>query len=517
MKTNNASRAFLFAWLAVIVMLSALSIVTSAQSSDAAKAARKYRQAHEHEIFAEYVELLKIPNVASDKANIGRNAELITRMLTRRGVKTQLLEVPDAPPVVYGELLAPGATRTLIFYAHYDGQPVEPAKWVGGDPFKPILRSASLDAGGKDLPFPAAGERFDPEWRLYARATGDDKAPVITICAALDALREARIPLQTNFKFFFEGEEEAGSPHLEQIVTKYRDLLKADAWLICDGPVDQSRRQQLYFGARGVTGFEITIYGPRRELHSGHYGNWAPNPAMMLAQLLASMKDENGRVLVKGYYDGIEPFSETEKRAFAEAPDNDAMLRRELGIAWTEGQGKKLIELINLPSLNIRGFLSSSVGATARNVVPSTATASIDIRLVKGIDHRAAVDRVVAHIQTQGYHVVESEPDDATRQKYPKIARITRQGGYNASKTSMDLPISRAVIAAVESAHGPVIKMPTLGGSVPLYLFTDNLKTPCIGIPIANHDNNQHSANENMRLQNLWDGIETMAALLGMK
>lgn len=517
MKPTKSTRDLFRVSLAAIVILAACEWETSAQSSAAARAAREYRQTHEHEIFAEYARLLAIPNVASDRANIGRNAQLISGMLARRGVRTRLLEVPDAPPVVYGEIITPGATRTLIFYAHYDGQPVEPAKWAGGDPFKPVLRSASLEAGGRDIPVPSAGARFDPEWRLYARSTGDDKAPILAICAALDAIRDHRIPVQANLKFFFEGEEEAGSPNLEQIAAKYRDLLNADAWLICDGPVDQTRRQQLYFGARGVTGLEVTVYGPRRELHSGHYGNWAPNPAMMLAQLLSSMKDETGRVLIQGYYDGIEPLNETERRAFAEAPDNDAMLRRELGIAWTEGAGKKLIELINQPSLNIRGFQSSSVGATARNVVPSTATASLDIRLVKGLDHRVAVDRVVAHIRAQGYHVVESEPDETTRLTYPKIARVMRQGGYNASKTSMDLPVSRAVIAAVESAHGPVIKMPTLGGSVPLYIFTDNLKTPCIGIPIANHDNNQHSANENMRLRNLWDGIETMAALLTMK
>lgn len=504
-----------------LVLISFLSSLFAyqvfAQSSPAASAARAYRQAHEHEIIEEFVNLLSIPNVASDTPNIRRNAEAVSRMLVRRGVRTRLLESAEAPPVIYGEINAPGAMRTLIFYAHYDGQPIEPAKWTGGDPFKPTLRSASLEAGGKDIPFPSRGQKFDPEWRLYARSTGDDKAPIIAICAALDAMREKGIAPASNIKFFFEGEEEAGSPHLEKIVEKYRDLLKADAWLICDGPVDQTRRPQIYFGARGVTGLEITVYGPRRELHSGHYGNWAPNPAMMLAKLLASMTDDDGRVLIKDYYDGVEALTETEKRAFAEAPDNDALLKRELGLGWSEGAGKKLIELINLPSLNIRGFLSSSVGATARNVVPSTATASIDIRLVKGLDHVKAVDRVIEHIRAQGYHVVETEPDEATRLKYPKIAKVIRQGGYNASKTSMDLPISRDIVAAVEIARGKVIRMPTLGGSVPLYIFTDNLKTPCIGIPIANHDNNQHSANENIRLQNLWDGIETMAALLTMK
>src|SRR5262245_1231385 len=157
--------------------------------SPAAEAAWAYRQAHEHEIIKEFADLLSIPNVASDAPNIRRNAELISRMLEKRGVKTRLLEIPEAPPVVFGEIDTPGATRTLIFYAHYDGQPVEPAKWIGGDPFKPTLRSESLEAEGRDIPFPAKGQKFDPEWRLYARSSGDDKAPIIAICSALDALK----------------------------------------------------------------------------------------------------------------------------------------------------------------------------------------------------------------------------------------------------------------------------------------------------------------------------------------
>ena len=501
--------------LFVLLMLTVMPVVQA--QSPAAVAARDYTRAHEHEILNEFSSLLSLPNVASDRANIERNAAAIAGMLEKRGVKTRLLEVPDAPPVVYGEIGPPDAMRTLIFYAHYDGQPVEPAKWIGHDPFAPLLRSGSLETGGQPLPWPSPGQKIDPEWRLYARSSSDDKAPIVAICAALDALKAAKLPLNSRIKFFFEGEEEAGSPHLQKIVEKYRELLQGDVWLICDGPVDQTRRQQVYFGARGVTGLEITVYGPRRELHSGHYGNWAPNPAMMLAQLLAAMKDSDGRVLIKGFYDGIEPLSATEQAAFREAPENEDLLRRELGIGWAEGGGKKLIELINLPSLNIRGLSSASVGATARNVIPSTATASIDIRLVKGIDHRQAVDRVVEFIRSQGYLVIEQEPDEQTRLSHPKIACIVRQGGYNASRTSMDLSISRAVIDAVASARGPVVKMPTLGGSVPLYIFTDFLKAPTIGIPIVNHDNSQHSANENLRLRNLWEGIETMAALLTMK
>lgn len=482
------------------------------------KAAHAHRQSHELDIINEFTRLLAIPNVASDLPNIRRNAELIAQMLEARGIKPQLLEVPNVPPVVYGEITIPGATRTLIFYVHYDGQPIEPAKWVGGgDPFQPTLRSASLEAGGKDIPFPAKGQPFNPEWRLYARATGDDKAPMIALVTALDALKANKIALTSNIKFFFEGEEEAGSPHLEQIVAKYPEHVKGDVWLICDGPVHQNRQQQIYFGARGVTSLELTVYGPRHELHSGHYGNWAPNPAMLLARLLASMKDDDGRVLIENYYDGIEPLSPTEQRALAEAADNDEDLKRELQIGFTEGNGKKLKDRLMLPSLNIRGLSSASTGTTARNVIPANATAAIDLRLVKGIDYKTAVARVLAHIRKQGWHIVTTDPDEATRLKHPKVIKVNNNDGYNAARTSMDLPISRQIIATIEAARGMTVKMPTLGGSVPVYIFTDILKMPAIGIPIANHDNNQHSANENIRLQNLWDGIETMAALLTMK
>ncbi|MFN0120130.1 MAG: M20/M25/M40 family metallo-hydrolase, partial [Blastocatellia bacterium] len=421
-----------------------------------------------------------------------------------------------APPVVYGEINVPGATRTLIFYAHYDGQPVEPAKWAGGDPFAPTLRSASLETGGKDIPFPAKGQLFNPEWRIYARSTGDDKAPIMALATALDALQTSKIALTSNIHFFLEGEEEAGSPHLEQIVAKYPELARGDVWLICDGPVSQNRQQQLYFGARGVVSMALTVYGPRRELHSGHYGNWAPNPAMRLAQLLASMKDDNGRVLIDGYYDGIAPLSETEKRALAAAPDNDPELKRELLLGGTDGAGKTLNELINYPSLNVRGLGSASTGPTARNVIPATAMADIDIRLVKGITPAQAVGRVIAHIRKQGWHIVETEPDEATRLAHPKVIRVTAEKGYVAARTSMDLPMAQQIIGAVKGARGATALMPTLGGSVPLYIFTDILKMPAVGLPIANHDNNQHSANENIRLQNLWDGIETMAAILTM-
>ena len=499
----------------IAILVLALLRAAEAQQNPAAAAARSWREAHERAILTEFTDLLAMPNLARDESGIRRNAAAVSAMLEKRGVKTRLLEAAGAPPVVYGELAAPGATRTLIFYAHYDGQPLDPKEWAT-PPWQPVFRNAPLERNGDLVALPASG-KINPEWRLYARSASDDKAPIVAIAAALDAMKAARISPRSNLKFVFEGEEEAGSPHLAEIIGKNKGLLASDLWLICDGPVHQSRRQQIVFGARGITGVDITVYGPSHELHSGHYGNWAPNPAFMLARLLASMKDDDGHVMIEHFYEGIEPLSETEKRAVAEAPDVDRDLMREFWLGRTEGGGKKLVELLNLPSLNVRGMSSARTGAQASNVVPATANATIDIRLVKGITKELAVRRVIDHIKGQGYFVVEGEPDAQTRMAHPKVARVTvDRGSYNASRTSMDLEMSQLVLRTAESARGPVIRLPTMGGSVPLYMMEEILHAPTILVPIVNHDNNQHSFNENLRVQNLWDGIELMAALLGM-
>jgi acetylornithine deacetylase/succinyl-diaminopimelate desuccinylase-like protein len=486
----------------------------AAQINPASVAARNWREAHERAIVDEYFHLLAIPNIATDPVNIQRNADMIVAVLKKRGIDGRLVEAAGANPVVLGEIRTPGATRTVVFYAHYDGQPLDPKEWAT-PPFSPVLRDKSLERDGQIIPLPAS--KFDPESRIYARSTGDDKAPVIAITTALDAIHAAGLKLKSNIKLVFEGEEEAGSPNLGRILEANKSLFSGDVWLICDGPVHQTRRQLIAFGARGIATVDITLYGPRRELHSGHYGNWAPNPAMMLVKLLSSLKNDSGKVLIDHYYDNIEPLSATEKRAIAEAPDFDEELKKELWLGSTEGSPKKLIELLQQPSLNIRGMASARVGAQASNVIPSTATASIDMRLVKGMDHKQTIQRFIDHIRKQGYFVVDADPSAEVRMAHPLVAKVvSKEGGYNAVRTSMDLPISQEVIRAVESARGPAVKVPTMGGSVPLDMIEHAIGTHTITIPIANHDNNQHSFNENIRIQNLWDGIELMAALLTM-
>jgi acetylornithine deacetylase/succinyl-diaminopimelate desuccinylase-like protein len=481
---------------------------------------RDYRRAHERQILAEFTRLLAIPNIASDRENIRKNAEFILEMMQRRGLKPRLLEAKstNTPPAVYGEWKTPGAVHSIIVYAHYDGQPVDPKQWTASPPFQPTWRSAAMESGGIVVTLPATGE-INTEWRLYARAASDDKAGVMAILTAFDALRAQSIAPTLNIKFIFEGEEEAGSPHLGEIIDLNKNLLAADAWIICDGPVHQSGRKQVVFGVRGDQNVDVTVYGAKRPLHSGHYGNWAPNPAMLLARLLASMKDDAGRVTIAGWYDGVEPLGEAERRAIAEAPAYDDELRSQLGLARTEGSGKSLLELINQPSLNINGISSGDVGALARNVIPTTATAVLDLRLVKGNDHRQQVQRLIDHIRGQGFYVIDRDPTDDERKQHPLIAGVTaRIGGYNAERTRMDLPISIAVVTAVQSTSTePIVRLPTAGGSLPLSIITDHLRTTTMTVPIANYDNNQHAENENLRLQNLWDGIETWAAVMTMK
>ena len=482
---------------------------------------RQYRGAHEHRLLTNYFELLSIPNVASDTPNIRKNADYLVAQMLKRGLRPRLLEAAEkkVPPVVYGEWLTPGVTKTVIFYAHYDGQPTDPADWTGSKPGEPVLRTASLEKGGKTIAFPNAGEKIDPEWRIYARSASDDKAGVFAILTAFDALIAKGIKPTVNIKFFFEGEEEAGSSNLKEILEKHKDLLAADAFIVCDGPVHQSGQKQVVFGVRGDVNVDLTVYGAVRPLHSGHYGNWSPNPALTLARLLASMKDAQGNTIVKGWADDVEPLGETEMKAINAAPQNDAEIKRQLGIAFTEGSGKKLLELINQPSLNINGFKSGDVGDLARNVIPTTASAALDLRLVKGNDIKRQVEKLRKHIESQGFLVIDRDPTAEERIKHPFIAKFTaRSGGYNAQRTRMDLPISLAVVDAVQAASAePIVQMPTLGGSLPLSIISDSLGIPTISVPIANHDNNQHAENENIRLQNLWDGIEIFASLMTMK
>ncbi len=487
-----------------------------------AEVARAYREANEAAIVRDFAELLTYPNRAADLEDIGRVAGYIRDQLDGVGVDARLLELEGAPPIVYGKLSVPGATRTLGVYVHYDGQPVDPSNWTHS-PFEPTLYTASMESGGDPRPLPEAGEAVDPEWRLYARSAGDDKGPIAAILPVLEAFRSEGVTPTSNLIFFFDGEEEAGSPSLGRYMEMMAEELdEIDIWLFFDGPSHQSGRPLLTFGVRGAMGMEVTVYGATRNLHSGHYGNWTPDTGNILARLLASMKDETGRVLVEGWYDTVEPLGPEEQAALAEMPDIDDQLKRELGLLRTEGSPQTLPQRLLVPALNVRGITSGNTGSLARNVIPNTAVASLGLRFVKGNDPAQMRQLVVDHIEGQGFHIVDEDPDMETRLQYPLIAKVTGGGGAPASRTEMSNPyvqeITRAANLAADRAFGPgsLVLSPGMGGTLPLSLFTDVAGKPAINVPIANHDNNQHAPDENLRIANLWYAIDLYAALMTM-
>jgi len=494
-----------------LLLLALLLFDTPALSADAAGVARAWREQHEQAIIESFTELLRIPNVASDTANIRRNAEYISTLLPHRGFRVQLLEIDGSPPVIFAERPTPGAETTLMIYAHYDGQPANAEDWAS-DPWVPVLRNAPVEKGGQIIPMKAP---FEPEARLFARSAGDDKAPIAALLAALDALDAAGISLSVNLKLFLDGEEEKGSPHLQDMLETYQGMLDANLWLFCDGPVHQSRRLLLSYGVRGAYGFGLTVYGANRPLHSGHYGNWAPNPIIRLMNLIGSMRDEQGNILIKGYHDQMVPPSLAELQAINAAPAVDRQLIDELGIGRPETVERLELAILR-PALNLRGIRSGDVGAASRNIIETSATASIGLRLVPDQTPDFLRRAIEQHIREQGYHIVHQAPSAEERNSHELIARLDwTEAGYPAYRASMDLPIAQKVAGIVnELADGSLIQLPTMGGSLPLYLIDQALHVPILILPIANHDNNQHGSDENLRLQNLWDAIEIYASVL---
>ena len=478
----------------------------------------QYRKENESKFIDEYVKFVAIPNVTRDTANILRNAAFIKKMMEKRGIKAEFLNgtTPNVNPVVFGEIKVPGAKYTLSFYAHYDGQPVNPAKWTGGlKPFEPVFIDKPVEQGGKII---SASGNISPEYRLAGRGSADDKAGVMTILNAYDALVKTGVTLPHNIKFFFEGEEELGSTHLDEIFKKHKEKLQTDLWVIIDGPRHVSGKKMISFGVRGDVNMNLTVYGPKRPLHSGNYGNWAPNPALSLVQLLAGMKNDKGHILVEGYYDDVIPLSPGEKEALLKIPNIEETLKKELGIAEPEGNGRSFLELLHLPTLNINGIKSADVGELGANIIPTKAEAMLDLRLVLGNEVDKQINKVTKHIEKNGFHVIDHEPTDEERMKYNKLIKITRGVGYPAQRTSFDLPIAQSLVKAIQTTVDyPVVLIPSMGGSLPLYLFEKTLNAKLITVPVVNYDNNQHAENENVQLKFLWEGIETIAAIMVMQ
>ncbi len=464
------------------------------------------------ESFDRLYELLSIPNDAHYPKDIERNIQWCEKEFQQRGFTTNRL-VTETVPLLLAERKKEGADKTVLIYLQIDGQPVDKTKWFQESPWKPALKQKKADGEWEEIDWQKIHTNYDPELRVFARSTADSKGAANGFLAALDATKGIAQP-NFNIKVIMDFEEELGSPELPKAVDKYSQALAADMLIIFDGPRHISNQPTLTFGARGISEITLTVFGPRTPQHSGHYGNYAPNPAVRLAQLIASMKDADGRVTIPGFYDGIH-LDEATKAILAKVPDDEKIIQKSIGIAAPDKVGNNYQEAIQYPSLNVRGMRSGWVGIRSRTIVPATATAEIDVRLVMESDPEWLLGLVRSHIQAQGYYVVDKEPTEAERMKYNRIAFMRAVTSYRAYRTEFDSTVGLWLDKALTRAFGQTpIKIRNSGGSIPIAPFVTTLGIPAVTVPIVNRDNNQHSPNENLRLGNYVDGVKTYIAVL---
>ncbi|MCG8604602.1 M20/M25/M40 family metallo-hydrolase [bacterium] len=458
-------------------------------------------------------ELLSIPNDAHFPDHVRQNVKWMDAAFQKRGFTTERLPT-DGPPLLLAERRVANASRTVLIYLQIDGQPVDPSKWLQESPYKPVLKE-QRNGGWQEIPWDNLRGKLDPHWRVYARSASDAKGPVAMFLTALDAFAGQGLQQMYNIKVIMDFEEEQGSPHLPAAVTRHKEALAADMLIIFDGPRHVTNRPTLTFGARGIATITLTVFGPRVPQHSGHYGNYAPNPAIRLSQLLASMEDDVGRVVIPGFYDGVQ-LDEDTRRILAQVPDDENELKRSVGIAETDQIAATYQEAIQYPSLNVRGMASGWIGEKVRTIIPSTATAEIDVRLVPETNAQRLIDLIREHIQKKRYYLIgDRQPTEEERMTHSKIASLVYEISYNAFQTPYDSEVGVWLTKALKRAFGEdPIRIRMSGGSIPISPFVVTLGVPAVTVPTVNRDNNQHSPNENLRIGNYIEGVQTFLAIL---
>ena len=463
--------------------------------------------------FKEYREFLSLPNDANKQDELIPNMIWCEEAFQRRGFTTERLKTKRLP-LILAEKKYSGAKNTVLFYIQIDGQPVDPSKWFQEGPFIPTLKKQVKKDKWEIIPWESLYKNYDDDWRIFARSASDAKGPINSFLIALDIIAEKGIEPDYNIKVIMDMEEEMGSPNLPPTVKKFRKKLKADRLVILDGPRHPSNEPTLTFGARGIVTIQLKVHGPKFPQHSGHYGNYVPNPAVRLSQLIASMKDDDGKVTIPGYYDGI-TISEEARTIMSAVPDDEKFIRKSIGISESDKVANNYQESIQYPSLNVRGMQSGWVEKEVRTIIPSYALAEIDVRLVKETDPNRMIKLIKNHIKSQGYYIIDRDPKDNERSKYNKIASFNYRIGYQAFRTPVNSEIAYWLRAAIVNGFGkePIIKR-TSGGSIPISPFVNTLNIPAVTVPTVNPDNNQHSPNENLRVGNLIESIRTHVSLL---
>lgn len=501
--------------LLITTLLLSLPTITSLAQLKTVPEIEKATKGEFIKAVADFRSFLQIPNDGHYPEQIDANRDWITQAFESRGFKTQLIKTPGAPHV-YAEKQFVKKGKTVLFYLQIDGQPVDPSAWDQESPFKAALKEEK-NGQWQEIDWSNFNESFNPDWRIYARSASDSKGPALCFLTALSILEKHKVKPNFNIKVIMDLQEELSSPQLAWVVQNNQELLKSDMVLIMDGTRHVSNLPTLCFGARGIATATIKVYGPRNALHSGQYGNYVPNPVFAMSKLLAGLKDDEGRVTLPGFYEGIH-LSEADKKALNSIPEDETEINSTLGIAKPEGIGATYQEAMQYPSLNVRGIRAAWVGKEVRTIIPEEAIAEIDMRLVVETPGERQIRLLKKYIEDEGFHLVEGEPTDSERAKYPKLASMAYKLGSEPFRTNLNTELGEWLSRAHQKMFGDqFVKMITTGGSQPIAPFIKTLNIPAVSVRIPNPDNSIHSPNENIRVGNFFEGIETMVGVLTEK
>lgn len=463
-------------------------------------------------VLYKHKELVSIPNLPVNVPEMERNMRWVTEQFQQ--VDFDVKQLPSTTlPVLFAERIIDKNLKTILFYFHLDGQPVNPEAWNQENPFVPVLKAYQQEKW-IDLDWNALNHEINDDWRIFARAAADDKAPIVMMLSALELLKAQLQNPKFNIKIIFDLEEEYSSKGFLSTLKKYKETYAADYMIIMDGPAHSSNKPTLTFGCRGIATCSITTYGSKLPQHSGHYGNYVPNPVFGLSSLLASMKDDSGKVLIEDYYKGIDITSDISK-TLNSVPYDAHSLNTSLGIHTSENVGENYQESLQYPSLNVRQVGTSWKGEGLKTIIPENATAYIDVRLVTETDGALQLEKIKKHIRAQGFIVLDREPTDEERLKHPKIVKFLGSSGVNAFRTNPNSEFGEKLKSAIKKEFEiDPIAIRTMGGTVPIIPAINELKIPAIIVPMVNMDNNQHSPNENIRIGNIRQGIKICLAIL---
>lgn len=440
----------------------------------------KKREKHLQELF-EFLSIPSISSLSEHKQDVERAAQWLKQQLEQLKIENVSIDETEGHPVVYGEWLHAEGKPTVLFYGHYDVQPVDPLNLWESEPFKPEIRQN----------------------KLYARGSSDDKGQVFMQLKAIEALFAILGTLPVNVKFLYEGEEEIGSAHLPAYIEKNKEKLAADFVLISDTSMYAPGKPAICYGLRGLAGVQIDVRGANSDLHSGLYGGGVQNAVHALVEILASFHDANGKILVEGFYDDVRPLTDEERKAFAELQFDEEALKKELGVNELFGEeGYSFLERTwARPTLEINGIFGGFSGEGIKTVLPNEAGAKITCRLVPDQDP----DKIIALLRK---HVEKHTPKGVT-------VSVTEFDNGAPYITPFDHPL----IQAASHSYEKVYQVPTAftrgGGSIPIVATFDQiLNVPVVLMGFGLSTENFHAPNEHFHLENFDKGLRVLCDYL---